>query len=317
MIEQVSLEHRWILSISDHRERWEQLLKLNDKDHGSFRVLFGVETLATMEWKEPTPERLSELLDMKINGTRLAVKFDDIFYLVQVVWPLQLAKREVQKMRLVWERGEWKKFPLGSVALPIVACVTTWWAFETVLNDIAGILRDQRTGNLTEGTQLCIEEKTVEIDNQGKIVQRSKFQPIEDRTRFIFHFATGQVLRNSDSMWKKVRALKKARDAAIHRLAKTETEEANLAELHKTVTDGLIGVCYVLKRIFTETPEFYHRHAYHYISYWGCEVEEPVFWDAQEGNGFYFGPSRPQAADIIKVLAPEPGSLSNQDMRDK
>lgn len=311
MIEQFNPEHRWILSIADHRERWEQLLRLNDKDHSSFRVLFGVETLATMEWKEPTPERLSELLDLETRGTRLAVRFDDIFHLIQVVWPLQLAKREVQKMRLVWEPEEWKRFPIGSIALPIVGCVTTWWAFETVLNDVAGILREVRKSNLTETARLCIEEKTPAIGKKGNVVEKAIFQPIEARIRFIFRFATGQVLENSDEMWRKVLTLKQSRDVTIHRLAKAGTDETSLAELHETVAEGLSGVSQVLQRIFTETPEFRERHAYKYISYWGCEVEEPIFWDGQEGEGFYFGPAGPRTGDIINVIAPEPASIKH------
>lgn len=311
MIEQFNPEYRWILSISDHYARWEQLLKLNDEDHASFRVLFGVETIATMEWNEPMPKRLNELLDLVLKGTRLDIAFDNIFHLVQAIWPLQLAKREVQKMRLVWEPEEWKKFPLGSIALPIVGCVTTWWAFETMLNEVAGILRDLRITDLAEGTRLCIEEKTVAIDKKGKVVQRNIFQPVETRIRFIFRFATGQVLDSSDEMWRRVLALKQARDVAIHRLAKTGTEETNLAQLYKTVTEGLTGVDQILKRIFTETPEFRERHAYKYLSYWGCEVEEPIFWDGQEGDGFYFGPAKPRTLDIFNVIAPEPSLIGS------
>jgi hypothetical protein len=315
MIEQFNPEHRDILSITDHRTRWEQLLKLNYEDHNSFRVLFSVETLATMEWKEPKPERLNELLDLVIKGTHLAVKFDNILNLIQVVWPLQLAKREVQKMRLLWEPEEWKRFPIGSIALPIVGCITTWWAFETILNDIAGILRDVRASSLTEETRLCIEEKTVAIDNKGKVVEKTIFQPIEARMRFIFNFATGQVLQSSDAIWGKVLALKKARDVAIHRLAKKGTDEASLTQLHKTVAEGLNGVSQILQRIFTETAEFRERHVYKYISYWGCEVEDPIFWDGKEGDGFYFGPAKSRTADIINVIAPEPALVKHSGIQ--
>jgi hypothetical protein len=232
--------------------------------------------------------------------------------MIQVVWPLQLAKREVQKMRLLWEPEEWKRFPIGSIALPIVGCITTWWAFETILNDIAGILRDVRAPSMTEGTRLCIEEKTVAIDNRGRVVEKTIFQPIEARMRFIFHFATGQVLQSSDAMWGKILDLKKARDVTIHRLAKEGTGEASLAQLHETVTEGLNGVSQILKRVFSETSEFQERHAYKYISYWGCEVEDPIFWDGKEGDGFYFGPAKSRIADIINILAPEPALVRRE-----
>lgn len=309
MIEQFDPKYRWIVSIPDHYARWQQLLRLNQEDHASFRVLFAVETVATIEWKEPTPERLSELLDFKLNGGQLAVRTGSFFDLIQAVWTLQLAKREVQKMRLVWETGEWKRFLLGSIALPIVACVTTWWAFETMLNDIVGILRDRRAANLPEGTRLCIEEKTLAIDRKGDVVERNIFQPIEARARFIFRFATGQVLRASDPMWRRALALKEARDIAIHRLGKVATKEANLAQLHTTVSEGLVGVSHIMARIFRETPEFRQRHVYRYLAYWACEVEDPIFWDGQEGDGFYFGPAKPQTVDIFNVIAPEPALL--------
>lgn len=258
---------------------------------------------------QPTPERLNELLGLTIEGKRLGVKLDDVFHLIQVVWPLQLAKREVQKMRLVWEPEEWKRFPIGSIALPIVGCVTVWWAFETILNDIAGILREVRKSDLAETTRLCIEEKTPRIGKTGNVVEKGYFQPIEDRIRFIFRFATGQMLKKSGEMWLRVVNLKRARDVTIHRLAKEETGETSLAELHKTVAEGLSSVSQVLQRVFTETPEFRERHAYKYISYWGCEVEDPIFWDGQEGGGFYFGPARPRTADIFNVIAPEPAFI--------
>lgn len=310
MIEQLNPDYLEIMNISDHKKRWERMLRLDQEDHASFRVLFGVETVATMEWKEPTPERLSELLSIQLKGQHLAMKFDDIFHIIQSVWPLQLAKKEVQKMRLIWETGECEKYPFGSISLPIVSCITGWWALETMFNEIAGILRDIRGNNLTSSERLYIEEKTATKDKKGRTIERTAFQPIETRMKFIFRLATGNVLETSNDLWLKAVALKDVRDVVIHRLAKAGTDLETLTKLHNEAVEGIRSVSMLLKRIFIETPEFRERHVYHYLAYWACEVESPVFWDGREGDGIYFGPAKPKAADILSTIAPEPAFIT-------
>lgn len=312
MIEVFNPKYKDIVSIPDHLARWERLLELDIEDHASFRVLFTIETLATLEWREPTPERLNELLDFNLKKVRLAVKWGDMLDLIQAVWPLQLAKREVQKMRLIWEPDDWKKYPFGTVALPIIGCITTWWALETLINDIAGILLTQRKDTVTEREHLLIEEKNLEIRKDGEIVEKTTFQPIENRIVFIFRWATGNMLDKSSDLWKKVMDLKKARNITIHGMGKSKPEEVKLTELHKTVKEGLAGVSQLLERIFIETPEFSQRHSYHYLAFWGCKVQDPIFWDGQEGN-IYFGLTHPKKSDIFNVLAPEPATIGQPE----
>jgi len=308
MIEVFNPKYKNIVSIADHSARWERILKLENEDHASFRVLFTIETFATLEWREPTPKRLNELLDFKLKNGHLAVKWSDIINLIQAVWPLQLAKREVQKMCLIWGSGDWKKYPFGTIALPIIGCITTWWALETLINDISGILLTQRRDTVTERERLLIEEKNPKIRKDGQIFEKTVFQPIEDRIGFIFRWATGNTLDKSGELWKKIIDLKKARNITIHGIGKSEPEEVNLTELHKTVKEGLVSVSQLLERIFIETPEFGQRHSYHYLAFWGCKVQDPIIWDGQEGN-IYLGITHPQRACILNALAPEPATV--------
>lgn len=304
MIEILNPKYRHILRIPEHVERWERMLKINDEDHASFRVLFSVETLATLEWVEPTPARLNELLDLQLEGKRLAVKWDDMFHLIQAVWPLQMAKREVQKMRLIWGPDDWKNYPLGTVALSIIGCITTWWALESLINDIAGILLAQRKDSVKEKERMYIEEKSLDVKRNGALVEKISFQSIEKRILFVYRWATGKSVDKSSDLWKRVIDLKNARNTTIHGIGKSTPDEVNLSELHHTVYEGLLGVSQLIEQIFTETPEFRSRHSYHYLAFWGCKVQAPIVWDGKEGN-IYIGVTQPNKSDIFSVLAPE------------
>ena len=53
------------------------------------------------KWTEPTPEQLKELLNYAVHG-RVAVPIGRIVDLIMPVWPLEVAKYDVEVFRVFW-----------------------------------------------------------------------------------------------------------------------------------------------------------------------------------------------------------------------
>lgn len=288
--------------------RWKKILKLAKKEYESFQMLFNIETMALLEhWKEPQPERLHELLDLTLQGTHIAVPGDRLTTgLLYPIWPLEMAKYDVLLYRVFLENDEPKKYFMTWNKLYSTALVQTWWAFETLMNDVAGIIAEQRKDTLSEGELLLLNDRAVNLNSKGELEETEAWQRLEERCLFIFRLLTGTAMDRGSNDWQRVMTLKKARDAYQHRTGKDEPgamKTAGYSLKKTTVIDGMAGVQAVLARVFRETPEFAAKFAYRYLAFWCCETPSPIVWDGHQGD-FHLGQVRMTPHDILVAFAP-------------
>ena len=108
MIEDFSLEYKDFFNQSSCERRWERLKEIYREDYGSFRVLFLVETLALIDkWREPSTNELNAILNHNLRGGKVAVRIGTFMDLIQAVWPLEVAKYDVQILKVL-AKSDWR-----------------------------------------------------------------------------------------------------------------------------------------------------------------------------------------------------------------
>lgn len=159
MVEQFSHEYDSFFEEQLYEERWERLKTIYKKDYGSFRVLFLVETLALLDkWREPTTAELNAILEHQIGGGIVAIQLGTIVDLLQAVWPLEVAKYDVLVYKATSKGTFRRQYFMTWVRSYATAVAQAWWAFETLMNDFAGIIAKERKG-LARTTLDLLQEK--------------------------------------------------------------------------------------------------------------------------------------------------------------
>ncbi len=316
MIENLDSKYRDFFDEPDHLKRWSVLKDLYSKDYQSSRVLFHVEVMALLnKSQEPTTEELNGLLTYSLSGGRIAIQIGRVIDLLMPIWPLEMAKFDVLIYKTVVQEKMQRSYFLTSLKAAVTALVQSWWAFETLMNDFAGIIRKQRKSATGERQELLLEEKTIALNKKGEVEERLSYQPIGSRIQFLYSFLTGRTLDRASVDWRNLMNLKNARDAYIHRLGKERNNKSNVFD-EKVILDGFRSVRRVIADVFRHTPEFWERFVYRFLAFWSCDTEEPFIWDSRCGDGFYLGQTSVDSHRIVGLFAPMPGSFATAEKVD-
>ncbi len=237
------------------------------------------------------------------------MRIGDVIDLFQPVWPLELAKYEYQVHRVTWDSAFRCQYLMTSIRSYATALVHTWWAFETLMNDFAGIFVEQRRATLDKTSLALLEEKRAVIDKKGDVVLEPYYQPLLHRLHFIYRLLTGEELDRSSSEWRHLVDLKDTRDAYMHRIGKDTGRPQALSD-DSTLVNGFSTVREILGRVMTKCPEFAAKLSYSFLSFWSCGSESPFVWDGAEGDSIYLGLATVKKEAVVAVFAPRPGSFS-------
>jgi hypothetical protein len=309
VIEELDPAYDTFFEEPSYQKRWERLLEIYKKSYPSFRVLFVVETLAMIDqWAEPTPEILKQLWAHKKAGGVLGIRFDNLKPLFLPLWTLDAAKAEVQLYRIAIANDFPRKYPLGALRCYSSALIHAWWALETLMNEFATIVAEQRKDSLSPETRSLLREVRIRLDKSGAPVEEPYYQGIAERIQFIFTFLTGNSLDRDGQDWQRLMELKNARDGYVHRLGRPSGTGGKFGN-EAVVFDGMAAVRAVIGRVLRETQEFSARFAYKYLAFWCCGTESPFLWDGNEGQRFFVGLAEPLASTLADLLAPVPGNL--------
>jgi hypothetical protein len=310
MIERFSHEYDHFFDELRYQVRWERLKEIYSKDYFSFRVLFLVETLGLLDkWREPTSEELNAILRHKMAGGKVAIRIGHVIDLFQPVWPLEVAKYEYLVHRATWDSPFRRRYFMTSIRSYATALVQTWWAFETLMNDFAGIIAKERQATLDQTSLALLEEKRPTVDKTGTVGLEPYFQPLLPRLQFIYRILTGDNLDRSGNKWRHLVELKDTRDTYVHRVGKEDGRPDAFGD-DAVIINGFAAVRSVLARVMTKTPEFAARFVYKYLSFWSCGMESPFIWDGSEGDSFYLGLGSVKKEAVVGLFAPMPGSFS-------
>ena len=310
MIEKFSHEHHNFFDEPRYQVRWQRLKAIYSKDYLSFRVLFLVETMGLLDkWREPTTAELNTILHHKMAGGQVAIRIGHIIDLFQPVWPLEVAKYEYLVHRATWDSAFRRKYFITSIRCYATALVQTWWAFETLMNDFAGIIAKERHATLDPTSIALLEEKRPAIDKTGAPSFESYYQPLLPRLQFIYRLLTREALDRGANEWRHLVELKDTRDAYVHRVGKHSGQATVLGD-DAVIVDGFSAVRSILGRVLTKTPEFAAKFVYKYLAFWSCGSESPFIWDGSEGDSFYLGLGSIKKEMVVGLFAPMPGSFS-------
>lgn len=309
MIEDFNLKYSTFFNQPDYKKRWGSLVKIYAKDYNSFRVLFFIEALSLIDkWQEPSSEELNKILENIIKGGRIAVGIGNVVDLLMPVWPLEMAKYDLLLFKKFLSKGLSEKYFLTSIKLTSTALVQIWWAFETLMNDFSGIIKEQRKDSIDRVDSLFLDDKNVFLNKKGEIETRYTFQPIDSRIQYVYHFLTGEKLDRSSSDWQNLMNLKNARDAYTHRVGK-DYEGTDIFNKN-VILKGFKSVQNVIRAVFQKTPEFSERFIYKFLSFWSCSNDLPFVWDGRSGDSFYLGLTDIKTENIIELFAPMESSFS-------
>jgi len=219
MIEDFNTKYKDFFNEPDYLKRWNRLTKIHREDYGSFRALFMIEVLAFLDkWQEPRVDDLNKFLNHAMKGGVIGIEIGRIVDLFQPVWPLEMAKYDLLLVKTLSENYLPKNYFFTYIKLFSTALVQTWWAFETLMNDFASIILEQRKASLDRIESLFLADKNVTLNKKGEIEERSTFQPIDARIQFIYTMLTNESIDRSSSQWRNVINLKNARDATRERV---------------------------------------------------------------------------------------------------
>lgn len=309
MIESLDREYDGFFEEPSYLKRWERLKEIYGTSPASFRVLFVVETLAMLDkWAEPTPELLKKVWDHVRAGGVLGIRDENLRPLFLPVWSLEIAKAEVQVFKLAVEHSLKAKYPFVTLRCYSSALIHAWWALETMTNDFAGIIAEQRGGKLSAEERLFLSERRLRLDKTGTPVEEGYYQYLDERIQFIHRLLTGESLDRGGQLWQRLMELKNTRDGFVHRLGKPGGVQ-DLMSQDTVVTEGMAAVRMLMAQLFSKTPEFSGRFGYTFLSFWSCGCEEPFLWDGREGKRFYLGLAAPKIDAVLDLRAPELGNL--------
>lgn len=313
MIEDFNLEYEDFFEEPNSLKRWRALTKIYKKDYGSFRVLFVVEVMAFLDkWDEPSVDDLNRLLRHKMDGGQIGIRIGRVVDLLMPVWPLEVAKYDIMQLKVYSKKFRPKNYFFTYIKIYFTALVQTWWAFETLMNDFAGIILEQRKESLTHTEKLFLQDRTAILNKKGKIEERPTFQPLDARIQFIFEVLTGNPIDRQGRNWQNIMNLKKARDSYVHRIGKEDKKNA-LSLDKKVVISGFKSVQEIISQVFKKTPEFSERFIYKFLSFWSCKNDLPFMWDGKSGKSFYLGLTEMDPEAIINLYAPMESSFEEME----
>ena len=310
MIEDFNLEYKEFFNEPDYIKRWKSLVKIYTQDYGSFRVLFYIEVLAFLnKWEEPTIEELNKLLNHVMAGGRIGVQIGQVVDLFKPVWPLEVAKYDLLLFKTFIKNYVPRNYFFTSIKIFSTALVQIWWAFETLMNDFASIIVEQRKESLSPIEMLFLEDKNITLSKKGEIEERPTYQPIDARIQFIYKLLTNESIDRSGKDWQNIMNLKNTRDTYIHRIGKENKKPSSILD-KRVITAGFKSVQNVIAQVFENTPEFSERFVYKFLSFWSCKNDLPFMWDGKSGNSFYLGLTEMEPEAIVNLYAPMPSSFS-------
>jgi len=317
MIEDFNLEYEDFFEEPNSVKRWRSLTKIYKKDYGSFRVLFVVEVMAFLDkWDEPSVDDLNRMLRHKIDGGQIGLRIGRVINLFLPVWPLEVAKYDIMQLKVYSKNFRHKKYFFTFIKIYFAALVQTWWAFETLMNDFAGIILEQRKESLNDTEKLFLQDRTAILNRKGKIEERPTFQPLAARIQFIFKVLTGNPIDREGRNWQNIMNLKNARDSYVHRLGKNDKKNAFSLD-KKVIISGFKSVQEIISQVFENTPEFSERFIYKFLTFWSCKNELPFLWDGRSGNSFYLGLTEMEPEAIINLYAPMESSFEKMERFDE
>lgn len=295
-------------------ERWNRLAKIFKTDYKSFRILFTIEILALLDkWEEPTIEDLNRMFDHSMKGGIVGLQIGKIIDIFQAVWPLEMAKFDVLLLKTFCNKYEPKEFFFSYTKIFASALVSTWWAFETLINDFSGIIADQRTNHLDYATTQILDEIQVQLNKKGEIENRTCYQSIEARIQFIYKILTNETLDRAGKEWQSLMKLKNSRDHHMHRIGKSSGLHSHKMD-NEIVFNGLRSAQKIISQVFENTPEFTTKFVYRFLSFWSCGTEAPFLWDGKQGNSLYLGLLKFNENAIIDLYCPMDSSLSQSEI---
>ena len=313
MIEDFNLDYKNFFKEPDSLKRWKALIKIYNKDYGSFRVLFLVEVMAFLDkWEEPSVEDLNKILSHVMDGGRVGIRIGRVTDLFMPVWPLEVAKYDIMQLKIYSQNFKPKDYFFTYIKIFSTALVQTWWAFETLMNDFASIILEQRKKSLSNVEKLFLQDKNAILNKKGEIEERLTFQPLDARIQFIFKLLTGNSIDRQSQNWQNIMNLKNARDSYVHRIGKEEKRKSSFLD-KKVILSGFKSVQEIISQVFANTPEFSERFIYKFLSFWSCKNERPFMWDGKSGKSFYLGLTEMNPDAIIKLYAPMESSFEQMD----
>jgi hypothetical protein len=220
-----------------------------------------------------------------------------------------MAKTEVALFSAFSTKYTMKQYFLTYTKLCSTALVQTWWALETLANELAGIIAEQRKALVDSATAMLLSEEVPSLDDKGRPSSRTKYQPIEARLLFIYQFLTGTSIDRDGEVWQGITKLKRARDNYTHRIGKGTSESFQLLDV-RTLFEGYHAACTYIADLFEQTPEFAARFVYKYLAFWACRSEAPFIADANEGGLFYLGLQHYQPELIRDLMAPQKSTFA-------
>ncbi len=313
MIEDFNLDYKNFFEETDSLKRWKSLIKIYNKDYGSFRVLFLVEAMAFLDkWKEPSVEDLNKILSHIMDGGRVAIRIGRIIDLFMPVWPLEVAKYDIMQLKIYSNNFTPKNYFFTYIKIFSTALVQTWWAFETLMNDFASIILEQRKESLSHVEKLFLQDKNIILNKKGIVEERLTFQPLDTRIQFIFKLLTGKSIDRQSHDWQNIMNLKNARNSYVHRIGKDDNGKFSFLD-KKVILSGFKSVQEIISQVFLNTPEFSERFIYKFLSFWSCKNDHPFMWDGKSGKSFYLGLTEMDPDAIINLYAPMESSFEQMD----
>ena len=317
MIEDFNLEYKTFFEEPNSLKRWRSLNKVYKKDYGSFRVLFLVEVMAFLDkWDEPSIEDLNKILRHVMDGERIGIRIGRVIDLFMPVWPLEVAKYDIMQLKVYSKNFKPKNYFFTYIKIFSTALVQTWWAFETLMNDFAGIILEQRKESLSHTEKLFLQDRNAILNKKGKIEERLTFQPLDARIQFIFKLLTGNPIDRQGKNWQNIMNLKNARDSYVHRVGKEDKKHSSFLD-KKVIISGFKSVQEIISQVFEKTPEFSERFIYKFLSFWSCKNDLPFMWDGKSGKSFYLGLTEMNPEAIINLYAPMESSFEKMENFDE
>lgn len=79
------------------------------------------------------------------------------------------------------------------VTLSSNATVQSWWALETLMNDLGAIIGEERKNSIDPNDRLLLEERSVTLDHKGRASDR-RIRPSVGKTRTLYDAVVSQYV---------------------------------------------------------------------------------------------------------------------------
>jgi hypothetical protein len=117
--------------------------------------------------------------------------------------------------------------------------------FEATLNQAAFAHATTHATNLGQPELDILQEKETTVDQQGHVIRRTRFYPLDVRLLFLTLFLSGQDFDRSTTLWQRFQEAKALRDAWTHPKPPFDTGSFTFERVHaaiKTLRDVLVEI---------------------------------------------------------------------------